>query len=136
MRILVLIGALIGLLFSACSHDPMVADSGLDFSDATGQPLKITVTQKSAVANPSTSILISIPESGDLTFIVYGCTGKKIRTIADGSVPAGALTLEWDGRNETGGSVKSGIYIFLIEFTGATEVIKQYQPIYIRVLTE
>jgi len=44
--------------------------------------------------------------------------GQTIRTLVDEEKPAGWHTVLWDGKNEGGGQVASGIYLYLIESEG------------------
>ena len=60
--------------------------------------------------NPSTRITFGLPGAGDVTLVVYDVLGRKITTLVEGSRTAGYYTLNWDGTDEAGGSVSSGIY--------------------------
>jgi flagellar hook assembly protein FlgD len=42
---------------------------------------------------------------------VFNPTGRKIRTLVEGDRPAGEYTVVWDGANDAGRRVGSGIYI-------------------------
>jgi flagellar hook assembly protein FlgD len=41
---------------------------------------------------------------------LYDTSGRRVRTIVDGRRPAGFHTTLWDGRDESGGRVASGVY--------------------------
>jgi serine protease len=51
---------------------------------------------------------------GPVTVGVYDVRGHLVRTVADGVYPAGERTLQWDGKDDRGGSVGSGVYFFRI----------------------
>ena len=51
---------------------------------------------------------------------VYDVTGRLVRVLADQSFPAGEVSLTWDGRDERGSSVASGVY-FVRAHIGASE---------------
>ncbi|MGE5860507.1 MAG: DUF3160 domain-containing protein [Ignavibacteria bacterium] len=65
--------------------------------------------------NPSTIISFSIPY--DLTnskteLIVYNIQGQVVKRLVDETLPSGNYLTRWDGRNDLGNQVTSGIYIY------------------------
>ena len=52
---------------------------------------------------------------GSVRIRLFDVRGALVRTVADGSYPAGDGVAHWDGRNERGEPVASGIYFFRIE---------------------
>ena len=61
--------------------------------------------------NPSTTIEFTLPESGFTTLSIYNISGQKVRELAAGHMTAGMHSLIWDGRDDSGDAVSSGIYI-------------------------
>ena len=61
--------------------------------------------------NPSTTIEFTLPESGFATLSIYNISGQKVRDLAAGYMTAGAHSLTWDGRDDSGDAVSSGVYI-------------------------
>ncbi len=67
--------------------------------------------------NPETWIPYQLSEAGDVTFSIYGASGNLIRTLSLGFQPAGfyrsrASAAYWDGRNDLGERVSSGVYFY------------------------
>jgi len=60
--------------------------------------------------NPSTTIRFSIPNDGFTTLAIYNITGQKIRELISGNIMTGAHSIVWDGRDESGSTVSTGIY--------------------------
>jgi len=60
----------------------------------------------------STWIYYTLPEACQVTVNVYNIRGNLIRSLQNGHQPAGKFTLEWDGKNEAGVPVSSGIYFY------------------------
>jgi hypothetical protein len=52
--------------------------------------------------------------------VVYDVTGRRVRTIARGTYPAGERKATWDGRDEAGQLVSSGIYFIRATSGGMT----------------
>lgn len=65
--------------------------------------------------NPSTKINFTIPASVGLTAVrleIYNVVGQKVRTLVNGKQPAGPYSIEWNGRNDNGAILPSGIYVY------------------------
>jgi hypothetical protein len=61
--------------------------------------------------NPTTTIAYSIVKDGPVTLAVYDAAGRLIRTLIDGKITeAGTHTITWDGLDDKGNSVSSGVY--------------------------
>ena len=70
--------------------------------------------------NPDTWIPYQLAEDVDVTIRIYSAFGRLIRTLDLGHKPAGFYTdrakaAYWDGRNEPGEHVASGIYFYIIQ---------------------
>lgn len=63
-------------------------------------------------ANPETSILYSINQSGQVTLKVYNNLGQLIRTLVDEVKAPGTYAVHWDGKDERGFNVSSGVYLY------------------------
>jgi len=61
--------------------------------------------------NPKTTIEFSIPETGFINLSIYNITGQKIRELAADTMTAGTHSVVWDGKDENGMIVSSGIYL-------------------------
>lgn len=60
--------------------------------------------------NPSTIIRYGLAEAARIEVAVFNVLGQKVRTLARGTREAGAYHVIWDGRNDRGEPVSSGIY--------------------------
>jgi hypothetical protein len=58
-----------------------------------------------------TTLEFTLPKRGDVRLEVYDVLGRRVRTLVDRSYDAGRHTVRWDGRNDTGQAVASGIYL-------------------------
>jgi hypothetical protein len=64
--------------------------------------------------NPRTTILFSLPEPSDWTLKVFNITGKLVREFA-GSSAAGTEAVTWEGLDQKGRPVASGVYFYRLE---------------------
>jgi len=60
--------------------------------------------------NPTTTIRYYLPERCRVKIAVYDVAGRTIASLADRDQPAGHYSLEWNGRDNLGKPVASGIY--------------------------
>jgi flagellar hook assembly protein FlgD len=58
----------------------------------------------------SIAFFLSSPSQVDLT--VYNILGERVKTLAEGEFQTGSHTVTWDGTNQAGHTVASGIYFF------------------------
>lgn len=79
--------------------------------------------------NPNTSISFSIVKESPVEIAVYNIEGQKIRTLFSGKMSSGSHSAMWDGRNEKGQAVSSGVY-FARLISGNT--IKNHKMILLR----
>jgi len=62
--------------------------------------------------NPITTISYSIPENSTVTLFIYDVTGKLVRKLVNNVENPGIKEVVWNGRNEFGKNVHSGMYIY------------------------
>lgn len=64
--------------------------------------------------NPETTISFEIKEAGQVSLRVYNMRGQLVRTVADETMPSGLHSRIWDGLDDRGCAVASGIYLYRI----------------------
>jgi len=65
--------------------------------------------------NPTTMISFSLPKEAPVTFEVYNMLGVKVRSLMAGETrSAGTYTVTWDGRNDAGVGMPSGVYLYRV----------------------
>jgi hypothetical protein len=74
--------------------------------------------------NPITQIRFVLPSSGKARLAIYDILGRRVRTLVDGPRPAGEQQVTWDGRDDAGASVASGIYFYRLDANGLTQARK------------
>ncbi len=62
--------------------------------------------------NPETTIGYALPKSSAISLKIYNLAGQLVKTLVDGNQEAGYNSVVWDGTNDNGKSVASGIYIY------------------------
>ena len=62
--------------------------------------------------NPVTVIAYQLPHDAHVTIDVFNIAGRLVRTLVNETQPAGVKAVSWDGTNDTGEKVASGIYMY------------------------
>ncbi len=62
--------------------------------------------------NPETAIRFDLPNAGHVQLRIYDRLGREVRTLADQTLEAGSHLLRWDGRDNAGRNVASGVYFY------------------------
>ncbi len=68
--------------------------------------------------NPVTTISYSLPSAADVKIEIYNAAGKLVRTLVDGRQEAGEKSAVWDGTNDVGQKVASGVYMYRLSADG------------------
>ncbi|MBN2710340.1 MAG: T9SS type A sorting domain-containing protein, partial [Calditrichaceae bacterium] len=69
--------------------------------------------------NPITNIEYYVPNAGQVTMVVYNVLGQKVKTLVNRHLGAGKHYAIWDGLDDNGNMVSSGIYFYQLRGKGA-----------------
>jgi len=91
-------------------------DSTLQYPDLwSGDTTAILQQNYPNPFNPETQIRFVLPKPSQVKLEVYNLLGQKVVTLMDKEMPAGTNTIVWDGKNERGEDVSSGVYFYRLE---------------------
>ncbi len=62
--------------------------------------------------NPDTKLSFDLPQAQNVSLEVYNLLGQHVKTLANGMYDAGSHTVSWNGTNNNGEDVPSGIYFY------------------------
>ena len=118
-------------LWSIQVLDQAVADTGvlrewclrMDLGDGTAAPPSATGRLRLDPAwpnpfNPSTSIRFALGNSSRADLTIYDTAGRRVRRLFSNPLAAGEHQMQWDGRDDSGRSLPSGIYLLRLEADG------------------
>lgn len=74
--------------------------------------------------NPSTTIEYELPKEGIVKIEVYNSLGQLVKVLSDSFQNAGTHSVKWNGKDNYGSSVASGIYFYRMNTEGFTLVKK------------
>jgi len=73
--------------------------------------------------NPTTTIEMSLPVAADWSLSIYNINGSLVKHFS-GANDAGVVKIEWDGTNNSGSQVASGVYMYRFEASGFSDTKK------------
>lgn len=91
--------------------------------DAPGGALPHELALERPSPNPAlgaTTLRFALPRESRVTLAIYDATGRRVRDLVSGLIPAGDHTTTWDGRDGAGRLVPSGLYFCRLEAEGRT----------------
>jgi hypothetical protein len=74
--------------------------------------------------NPETTIEYQLPRSGKVQLMVYNILGQKVATLYDGFQKMGTHHVKWNGLDDKGNAVPSGLYLYRLKMGSITKTAK------------
>jgi hypothetical protein len=74
--------------------------------------------------NPGTTIAFSLLEPGEARLVIYDVAGRRVRDLLRGTRDRGSYKVTWDGRNNNGSRVASGVYFYKLTAGAFTDTRK------------
>ena len=74
--------------------------------------------------NPTTTIPYSLSVGAKVKLTIYNLTGQKVATLVNKDQQPGTYSVQWDGKDESGRIVASGVYTYRLEAPETTEIRK------------
>jgi hypothetical protein len=74
--------------------------------------------------NPATSIVFMLPSRQAVDLAVYDLTGRRLKTLVSGPQDPGVHTIEWNGLDQGGNPVASGVYFYKMHASDVTQTRK------------
>jgi hypothetical protein len=65
--------------------------------------------------NPTTTIRFELPVSGEVSLDIYNLKGQRVRSLVGKELEKGTHSIVWNGRDDRGGAVASGIYLYRLQ---------------------
>lgn len=96
--------------------EPLVISPVLSSTDdLRGLPTEYSLDQNYPNPfNPTTVIRYGLPEEAEVILAIYNIMGESVRLLESGRRPAGYHLITWDGRNNSGEYLPSGVYLYTL----------------------
>jgi photosystem II stability/assembly factor-like uncharacterized protein len=74
--------------------------------------------------NPQTTLVFELPRAGAVELKIFDARGRHVRRLLQNELSEGRHQVRWDGRNDSGQSMATGVYLVEARFSGAASVTK------------
>ena len=96
--------------------DPLSGSPDVRFALDSNEPLSFRLDQNYPNPfNPETTISYAVPEASDVRLIIYNIQGQEVRVLLNAPHSAGRYNTRWDGRDASGRSVSTGVYVYRLD---------------------
>jgi aminopeptidase N len=94
-------------------------------SESTQTPSKYDMVQNYPNPfNPSTTISYDLPEQSEVSLTVYDLKGREVTTLQNQPQPAGHYEVQWNGVNDSGDPISTGVYFARLQVGDYSKTIK------------
>jgi hypothetical protein len=98
-------------------------NTGVGVAPSSELPREFSVSQNYPNPfNPTTTVDVTLPVQGDLTVKIFDVLGREVRSLDYEKATAGVHKIVWNGTNQHGISVASGVYFYHVRFGEWTAV--------------
>jgi hypothetical protein len=94
------------------------------FELGANYPNPFSPQMRGTFGNPSTTIYFGLPKAQEVRLAVYNVLGREVKNLLTGYVEAGRHNLEWNGTDNAGKPVASGIYFYTLQ-TSQTRLVRK-----------
>ena len=99
--------------------------TGVDMAENILKPITIRLAQNYPNPfNPTTHINFELPEAENVQILIYNAAGQQIKTLTNSQFSAGKHQVEWNGKDNSGRKVSSGVYFYQLKTNGFNKVMK------------
>ena len=86
-----------------------------DSDNATVTPNEFNLAQNYPNPfNPTTDIRFSMDVASDVSLTIFNMLGQEVKVLENAYLAAGTHTYRWDGRDQLGQSVSTGVYLYTL----------------------
>ena len=75
-------------------------------------------------SDPAVGLRLELPSPMPVRLAVYDIAGRRRATLLDGELPRGVTVVSWDGHDQAGSRVASGVYFVRLSFAGGARLSK------------
>ena len=128
------------IVFTAPGYEPNVLEVSLTYGTTTCIDVELMVDQTTGTEetpsktelfanhpnpfNPSTMIRYSLGAAGHVQLVVFDTAGRRVRSLVNATESAGGHAVTFDGRDDQGGVLASGVYFYRLEAGGVAQTRK------------
>ncbi len=93
-----------------------VTPNSVSSREAEGSPHTFELSQNYPNPfNPETNIQYQLPKTSQVRLVIYNLVGHRVATLVNKNQQAGFYSVQWNGRDDSGRIVTSGVYLYRLE---------------------
>lgn len=119
-----LIVEVVDVINSPLLHTIFLNTEGDSVITGNGSELPLGLSNYPNPFNPSTEVVYTLPIDAEVTLKIYNILGREVITLVEGIKTAGEHRIRWDGTDESGRQVASGIYLYRLQADRASTTKK------------
>ncbi len=117
--------ALIGVTFTNATRDIIIPKTADTTATTNNNVISdFALSNFPNPFNPSTVINYSIPSAQTVKILIYNILGEKVKELVNSSMEAGSYSVQWNGDNQFGRKVNSGVYFSVLQ-TQEKRIVKK-----------
>jgi len=97
--------------------------TGIEDAPAGARRARI-LTARPAVFSRFSTVEFELGRRGDVRLEVYDASGRRVRTLVEGTLAPGRHSVRWDGRSSQGAEAPAGVYVVDLKTDGGSETRK------------
>lgn len=117
----------VGAFYENVYLESAVLEGYMDPTSTPEEPLPAVVQNLKCFPNPfnpSTNIAFSLSEPGDVSIQIFNTRGQRVRKLFDGALQAGDYVRSWDGTQDNGKELPSGLYFVRLKTRSGSSAVR------------
>jgi len=101
-----------------------IVSQGYEFLSTAPDNFRLAQSYPNPFNLPGTTIEFDLPSAQNISMVIVDIRGRVVRNLIDGQERFGFQSVVWDGKNDDGDVVSSGVYFYQIRSSSFTEAGK------------
>ncbi len=115
----------IGSMPDIGAFENLLGEPVVDINDFQFSLIKSNISNYPNPFNPETTISFSIPNESEIELTVFNIKGQKIKTLARNEFAKGSHSIIWNGDDDNGKTISSGVYLYKLKVNGKMEAVRK-----------
>ena len=103
----------------------IIEDAGIEENYVNQLDYPIQISNSPNPFNPTTTISFSLQNNSNIKLTIFNIKGQKIKTLKNEQYSKGNHSVVWNGEDDSGKSVGSGVYFYKLNVNGKSKLVKK-----------
>jgi len=115
----------IGSMPDIGAFENLLGEPVVEVNDYQFSSFKSNISNYPNPFNPTTTIFFSIPNESNVEISIYNTKGQKVKTLTYNQYEKGSYSILWNGVDDSGNLVGSGVYLYKLIVNGKAELVRK-----------